>query len=76
MIILQVVKDRIDAIVPILERMGFGRKTEVDLPNEFVGTLPSREWKMRKYGKAWFQGETLIDLYRTGKFSSHAYAGG
>ena len=58
----------IDAIVPILERMGFGRKTEVDLPNEFVGTLPSREWKMRKYGKAWFQGETLITSIGQGNF--------
>lgn len=58
----------IDAIVPILERMGFGTKTNVDLPNEFVGTLPSREWKMRKYGKAWFQGETLITSIGQGNF--------
>ena len=58
----------IDALVPILERMGFGRKTDVDLPNEFVGTLPSREWKMRKYGKSWFQGETLITSIGQGNF--------
>ena len=58
----------IDALVPILERMGFGRKTDVDLPNEFVGTLPSREWKMRKYGKPWFQGETLITSIGQGNF--------
>ncbi len=58
----------IDAITPILERIGFGVKTGVDLPNEFVGTLPSREWKMRKYGKAWFQGETLITSIGQGNF--------
>ncbi|MBE3021506.1 penicillin-binding protein 2 [Campylobacter sp. RM13119] len=58
----------IDAIAPILERIGFGVKTGVDLPNEFIGTLPSREWKMRKYGKAWFQGETLITSIGQGNF--------
>lgn len=58
----------IDAIVPILERFGFGVKTGVDLPNEFLGTVPSREWKMRKYGKSWFQGETLITSIGQGNF--------
>ncbi|MBR8465667.1 penicillin-binding protein 2 [Campylobacter sp. faydin G-140] len=58
----------IDAIVPILERFSFGVKTGVDLPNEFVGTLPSREWKMRKYGKSWYQGETLITSIGQGNF--------
>ncbi|QCD44796.1 penicillin-binding protein 2 [Campylobacter mucosalis] len=58
----------IDAIVPILERIGFGVKTGVDLPNEFIGVVPSREWKMRKYGKSWYQGETLITSIGQGNF--------
>ncbi|MCR4941643.1 MAG: penicillin-binding protein 2 [Campylobacter sp.] len=58
----------IDAIVPVLERIGFGSKTGVDLPNEFIGIVPSREWKMRKYGKSWFQGETLITSIGQGNF--------
>ncbi|AQW84863.1 penicillin-binding protein 2 [Campylobacter pinnipediorum] len=58
----------IDAIAPVIERLGFGTKTGVDLPNEFLGTVPSREWKMRKYGKSWFQGETLITSIGQGNF--------
>ncbi len=42
-----------------LKRMGLGKKTGVDLPNEFIGTVPSREWKMRKYAQPWYIGETL-----------------
>ncbi len=42
-----------------LKRMGLGKKTGVDLPNEFIGTVPSREWKMRKYGQPWYIGETV-----------------
>ena len=42
-----------------LKRMGLGRKTGVDLPNEFIGTVPSREWKMRKYAQPWYIGETV-----------------
>ncbi|CAD7287447.1 Peptidoglycan D,D-transpeptidase MrdA [Campylobacter majalis] len=58
----------IDAIVPILERHGYGVKTGVDLPNEFIGVVPSREWKMRKYSKAWYQGETLNTSIGQGNF--------
>lgn len=58
----------IDFISPMLERYGFGSKTGVDLPNEFIGIVPNREWKMRKYGKAWYQGETLITSIGQGNF--------
>lgn len=40
-------------------RMGLGKKTGIDLPNEFIGTVPSRAWKREKFHKPWFQGETL-----------------
>ncbi len=40
-------------------RMGLGKKTGIDLPNEFIGTVPSRAWKREKFHKAWYQGETL-----------------
>lgn len=40
-------------------RMGYGKKTGIDLPNEFIGTVPSRAWKREKFHKPWFQGETL-----------------
>lgn len=50
----------IDQISQKLLAHGFGKKTGVDMPNEFVGIVPSREWKMERYRKTWFTGETLI----------------
>jgi penicillin-binding protein 2 len=41
-----------------LKRYGFGKKTGIDIPNEFIGVVPSREWKMKKYHRAWNIGET------------------
>ena len=41
-----------------LKRYGLGKKTGIDLPNEFIGVVPSREWKLRKYNKIWSIGET------------------
>ncbi|MFQ6341706.1 penicillin-binding protein 2 [Campylobacter sp. VTCC 70190] len=58
----------IDQISQTLARIGFGAKTGVDLPNEFVGTLPSREWKMQRYKQAWFQGDTLNTAIGQGNF--------
>lgn len=42
-----------------LERYGLGKKTGIDLPNEFIGIVPSREWKRNKYNKSWNIGETV-----------------
>jgi penicillin-binding protein 2 len=42
-----------------LKRYGFGKRTGIDLPNEFIGTVPNREWKKAKYKKPWYVGETL-----------------
>ncbi len=42
-----------------LMRYGLGKKTGVDLPNEFIGTVPNKVWKMRKYNMPWHIGETL-----------------
>ncbi len=42
-----------------LTRFGFGKKTGIDLPNEFIGVVPSRNWKRKKYNKSWNIGETV-----------------
>ena len=42
-----------------LKRYGFAHKTGIDLPNEFIGVIPSREWKLKKYHKIWSIGETV-----------------
>ncbi len=58
----------IDRITPVLERLGFGNKTGIDLPNEFIGIVPGKVWKMNKYNKPWYQGETLITAIGQGYF--------
>jgi penicillin-binding protein 2 len=50
----------IDNISETLTKMGLGKKTGVDLPNEFYGVVPNKDWKRNKYNKSWYVGETLI----------------
>ncbi len=61
-------KTGIDNIAPFLSKIGFAAKTGVDLPREFVGTVPSREWKKQRFGRGWSQGETLISSIGQGYF--------
>ncbi|MBX1885785.1 penicillin-binding protein 2 [Campylobacter peloridis] len=58
----------IDTISSVFERMGFGFKTGVDLPNEFIGTVPNKAWKKQKYNQPWYQGETLNTSIGQGDF--------
>ncbi|MCX2682366.1 penicillin-binding protein 2 [Campylobacter sp. MIT 21-1685] len=58
----------IDLISQTLGRVGFGAKTGVDLPNEFVGVVPSREWKIQRFKQPWYQGETLNTAIGQGNF--------
>ncbi|MDB2562640.1 penicillin-binding protein 2 [Sulfurimonas sp.] len=51
-----------------LMRYGLGTKTGVDLPNEFIGVVPSREWKMKKYHRIWSIGETANTSIGQGDF--------
>jgi penicillin-binding protein 2 len=58
----------INAISTDLTKYGFGRKTGVDLPNEFIGVVPSRNWKINKFGESWHKGETLNTVIGQGDF--------
>lgn len=49
----------IDRIHAFMDQFGLGRSTEVDLPLEKNGLLPSREWKRRMRRENWYPGETL-----------------
>jgi len=51
-----------------LNRYGLGKRTGVDLPNEFVGTVPSRAWKRKKYNRPWYIGETVNTSIGQGDF--------
>ncbi len=50
----------IDIISETMSRFGIGKKTGVDLPGEFSGINPSKDWKRKRYGKGWYTGDTLI----------------
>lgn len=49
----------IEKISAGLKMMGLGEKTGIDLPNEFIGTIPNRAWKRQRYNEPWYIGETL-----------------
>ncbi len=39
--------------------LGLDQKTGIDIPGEEKSFIPSRKWKLRTYGQAWFDGDTL-----------------
>ena len=56
----------IDKASPYLAQFGFGQKTGIDLPSEYTGVLPSREWKAKRFAKSsdptakeWRSGEMV-----------------
>ncbi len=49
----------IDKIDDVLGAFGIGKLTDIDIPHEKTGILPSREWKRRVYKQVWFPGETV-----------------
>jgi penicillin-binding protein 2 len=50
----------IDAMAKNLRSFGLGVKTGVDLPREYNGVIPDKAWKMKRFKKSWFLGETVI----------------
>ncbi|WP_104740899.1 penicillin-binding protein 2 [Helicobacter bizzozeronii] len=58
----------IDNLTKTFRQLGFGKKTGVDLPNEFVGILPDPSWKMKRFGAMWNVGDTLITSIGQGSF--------
>jgi len=50
----------IDRIAEMAERLGLGVLSEIELPGEKKGLMPTRAWKRASKGSAWTLGETLI----------------
>jgi len=50
----------IDNISKTLKSIGLGIKTGIDLPAEYNGIIPNKEWKKKRYGLPWYKGETVI----------------
>ncbi len=49
----------IDNMSRYLREFGFGAKSGIDLPHESSGIMPDKEWKMKRYKKSWYFGETI-----------------
>ena len=52
----------------VLRQLGLGEKTGIDVPNEFIGIVPTPEWKLRRYGEQWYMGDTIITSIGQGAF--------
>ncbi len=49
----------VDGLAEYARKLGLGAKTEVALEYEKSGLIPTKEWKKKKYGEKWQDGETL-----------------
>jgi len=56
----------IDFLSKTLKSIGLGVKTGVDLPREYSGVIPDKLWKMKRYKKPWYMGETVISAIGQG----------
>ena len=53
------VKIGIDTLATSSQVFGLGKKTDIDLPGERPGIMPSRIWKKQARGASWFNGDTI-----------------
>jgi penicillin-binding protein 2 len=49
----------IEKITEMARRLGLGYKHDLPLPAVTAGLTPTKDWKRRKYDKAWLIGDTL-----------------
>lgn len=50
----------IDLISRYAFELGFGKPTGIELRDELSGIIPTRDWKLRRFGRPWQPGETVI----------------
>ena len=50
----------IDTIAKYARMFGLGKKTGIDLSGEEEGLIPDTEWKLKRDGIPWQQGETVV----------------
>lgn len=56
----------INAMSKQLRSFGLGVKTGVDLPREYSGVIPDKDWKRKRYNQPWYMGETVISAIGQG----------
>ena len=49
----------VDRIAKYAKLFGMGAPLGIGLDNEKAGVIPTEQWKVKRFGKKWFQGETL-----------------
>ena len=59
----------IDRFSKYMKVFGFGSPSGIGI-EERKGVSPSREWKLEKFGKPWYQGETIVSAIGQGYVSS------
>lgn len=50
----------IKRIAKMARKLGMGAIFDMELKEERAGLVPDEEWKKKKYGEGWHQGETVI----------------
>ena len=49
----------INKIASYAREFGFGQSTQIDLPSQQIGFVPTAEWKERRYHEKWLGGDTM-----------------
>ncbi|UTC63525.1 penicillin-binding protein 2 [Treponema sp. OMZ 787] len=49
----------VEKIVDYAKRFGLGQSTEIDLPSQSEGFVPSPKWKERRFHEKWLNGDTM-----------------
>ncbi len=49
----------IDELARYAKSFGFGDRTNIALPNEEPGLIPTREWKKERFNAPWYPAETM-----------------
>jgi penicillin-binding protein 2 len=49
----------IERIHKMADAIGLGKVSGIDLPAEQKGIIPSTEWKQKRFGEPWYEGETV-----------------
>ncbi len=49
----------VDRLARYANLFGLGNKTGIEMEHEKSGLIPTSEWKKKRYGKPWQEGETL-----------------
>lgn len=49
----------IEKIASYAKEFGFGQSSQIDLPSQVTGLVPTAEWKQKKYHEKWVGGDTM-----------------